>query len=275
MQPPLLYSIEAVEPHQVFHTGCRPVLVLGSDLEYYVCKYQQTGTSSNLLAREYLAAQLLRLWQLPVPDFVLMHIQPEHLPASLGLGIVRHDVPAFGSRYHRDYKEVDAFLAVIPRGQRGQFDSTGFLTIAFFDLWIGNDDRHPTNYNLLLAAGTSGYQFIPIDHNHVFHGGNQMREHHPLSFQESLLSSPLLRMLFKKGELSHGQRHLQALEKEWYLRHLRCKDALSAILASLPAEWRIDIAKTEAELQSFLFSDQWFEQCWQSFLYHLQQANRP
>lgn len=266
----LLKSIEEVELHHVYNTGCRPLLVHCNDLEYYVCKYNNSFGSADRLLREYIAGSFLQRWNIPVPDFNLVQLQQEHIPSSLGIGRVNFDCPCFGSLYNRSYKEVDVFLSGMSDHQKRKFSfPENFLAIAFFDIWASNDDRHQINYNLLISSQQSGYIFVPIDHESCFHTGNQGRENYTLSWDESLLSSPLLTRLFKIPELT-DQTFLAGLKSKWYLCSRSCKSSLHEILSSVPQEWLINPAGIEGEIISFMFSDEWFEECWKTFLEHIQ-----
>jgi len=266
----LLQSIEEIEPHQVFNTGCKPLLVHCNDLEFYVCKYNTGHASAEKLLREYIAAAFLRTWNLLVPAFNLVRLKQEHLPPSLGVSIVNFECPCFGSLFNRNFKEVDVFLSEMSVSQRRRFTSPEeFLAIAFFDLWISNEDRHSGNYNLLLSANEEDWHFVPIDHESCFHTGNQQRENYTLSWEESLLSSALLTKLFKISTLT-DQTFLAGLRSNWYLCSQSCKSLLPALLNNTPDKWLINKEKFHEDVVSFMFSEKWFEECWQTFLGHMQ-----
>jgi len=265
-----LASISAIEPQNVYDTGCKPILVHCSDLEFYVCKYNNLPGPGNKLAREYIVASFLKLWELRVPDFAIVRIDAAHLSNSLGIGKVNTDCPAFGSWYNRNLKEVDRYLAEMSPLQRRKFpDKWEFLAIAFFDLWVSNEDRNDNNYNLLISLEHDGYHFIPIDHASCFHTGTQDKPNYALSREESLLSSPILTKLFKPDQLG-DEGFLKSLHEIWYLCSVSCELRLPEIINSLPNEWVSDKENLEQQLKNYIFKAGWFEECWQTFLEYIQ-----
>ena len=265
--PKYLQSIEQVEPHQIIQTGCEPILVFCDNLEYYVCKYNTTGGSANMLFREFVAASFLKIWGLQVPDFALVNLQNQHNPESKGN--INNQMPCFGSLHNNEYREVDAFVGEMSNTQRAKFaDKIDLLKIALFDYWVSNEDRSFNNYNLLLHLTENKYQILPIDNGSVFHTGNQDKQNYTLSEAETLLTSPFLFSLFKNTD-SIDNETIIALEDYYYFCTERCKLALQEILTHIPPQWLIDKQKEYDNLVQFLFQDSWLKECWQTFITQL------
>lgn len=264
---PHLHSIEKVEIY--FETGCTPLLVHCTDLNFYVCKYNTGNSTANTLCREFIAAAFLKLWALQVPDFSFITIKPHHKPDFPHN--VNSDQPCFGSRFNNEYKEIDAFLQEMSLSQKQKFMKEDYLTIAFFDLWVGNDDRYHRNFNLMLKAIDNEYYFVPIDHNAVFHNGNESRENYVLSYEETLLSSPLMHSLFKIKDLTKNYDIASLLDK-WYLYIQSCKLALTDVLSQMPVEWQVDNTEENNNLVQFLFKESWFTECKNTFIEYLQRT---
>jgi hypothetical protein len=72
-----LDSIEAVDT--VYETGCRPLLVQESDLNFYVCKYHTSGSSADKLFREYIAASFAKECGICVPENSAVTLYKEYL----------------------------------------------------------------------------------------------------------------------------------------------------------------------------------------------------
>jgi hypothetical protein len=260
-----LQSIEQVE--KVFDTGDKPLLIHCTDLEFYVSKYNSTAGTANLLFREFMTASFLKLWALQVPDFAIVTLQPHHNPTNGRY--INNAMPCFGSMYNNEYRELDAFINEVSQAQRGRFNNTfDLLKITLFDYWVSNEDRNHNNYNLMLKMEDKSYQFIPIDGGAVFHTGNQNRENHTLSIEESLISSPLFQNLII-AETSFNAEIIANLKEIYYFYIQRCKSQLQNIINDVPEEWQISKPAEAINLDIFLFNPNWIEECWTTFLEHL------
>lgn len=261
----LLNSIELIEPRHVYRTGTNPLLVHCSDLNYYISKYNRTNTIAYKLAAEYLSSSFLRLWNLRVPPFNLVHIRDEDLNAATGIGLIKIVQPCFGSMRLNDAIEVSEYYNELSQAQYRKFtDKTEFLSIGFFDIWIGNDDRNVNNFNLLISGEDDGQHFVPIDHGDCFHTLNHSLENYPLTEQESILTSPILNKLFKGSELN-SEEFLAQLKESWYLCIERCKANLKELIDDIPEQWLIPKEEFYSELMVFLFDEGWFDTCFQTF----------
>ncbi|MBK8487010.1 MAG: hypothetical protein IPN31_00410 [Bacteroidetes bacterium] len=265
-----LSSIELIERHHVLETGTRPLLVHCSDFNYYICKYNRTKTIAYKLATEYLAASFLKLWDLYIPPFNLIQIQNRHLNAETGIGIIKIDQPCFGSMRLKDAAEVSEYYNEISAAQSRKFaDKTEFLTIAFFDIWISNDDRNINNYNMLIVNENDGQHFVPIDHGDCFHTVNHHLQNYPITEIDSILSSSILSKLYKASEL-RNEGFLAALIDRWYFCSESCKANLEDLIQEIPDEWLIPKEKYYEEINTYLFSEKWFETCIQTFREYIQ-----
>lgn len=264
----LLTSIEEVD--FFYDTGRKPLLVHCSDLNYYVTKYQVGNSSADYLLREYIAASFLKIWKLPVPDFSLIKLKKEHVPRSLGIHNINFDYPCFGSKYSRELKEVDYFTNQMSEYQSDKFqEKEKLLSIAFFDIWMANEDRNPNHSNLMIGIDQKGNYFVPIDHGECFNSGNIHMPLSPLTEEETLILSPLIPKLFTKSELGN-QKSLSSLRQMWYLYSQSCKQNLQKILKEVPAEWLIQTEKIHESVNTHLLTDAWFEESHDTFLQHLQ-----
>jgi len=265
-----LKSIEAIEPHHIFNTNTKPVLVHCNDLNHYVCKYSRGSVSASRLFREYIAASFLKLWGLSVPDFAFVYIKSNHLPNHQWLSGANLEMPCFGSLHDRNYKEIDQFFFEMTEHQRRRFSNKEeFLAIAFFDIWIGNDDRNYNNFNLLYSSNEADNHFVPFDHECCFNTGNLDKGLYTLSFEDSLLSTPLLTRLFTVSKLI-DKSFIENLRTRWYLCTESCRKKIKYILKRIPSEWLIDTSKELDDLNKYLLTEVWFEECIQAYREHLQ-----
>lgn len=263
-----LQSIEQVEI--VFDTGDKPVLVHCNDMNFYVCKYNRTTGRANLLFREFLCASFLKLWNLKVPNFCIVNLQKHHNP-SQNLNI-KNEIPCFGLQHNNEFKEVDAFTNEMSKTIKSKFkELDDLILLALFDFWISNDDRNHNNYNLMLSLVNNEYQFIPIDGGAIFHTGTQNRENYPITEDESLLFTPLFTNLLLPNSLITTE-YLVSLKEKYYFCSRKCKEELLNILQQIPAEWQIQAEQEVENLNSFLFSDEWLTESFNTFETHLKQT---
>ncbi|MBN2776867.1 MAG: hypothetical protein JXR36_04460 [Bacteroidales bacterium] len=256
-------SITEIKPEDCYQTnGSRPVKVLCSDLNYYICKYFAGVGFASSLFNEYLAASFLKLWNLQVPDFAIVEIDSQHI-VQTSLPKQYFNKPCFGSLYHGNYPEVDKFMIdnkCLKKDNKTALYS--FLKIGIFDIWMCNEDRNFNNFNMLYNQKEN--VFVPIDHVFSFNGNNLDREHYPISDNESIIDSPFLSGFFS--------RNLQQLKLDIRLEILNdfnfcvklCNEQLENIINSTPLEWNPQPEYLRQRLQ-FLFSKDWTKQCENQF----------
>ena len=264
----MLKSIEKVEI--IFDTGQNPILVHANDLNFYVCKYNTSSFSANMLFREWMCSSFLKLWKLNVPEFDFIKLKEHHNPD--GIQKINNEMPCFGVLYNNEYREIDAFISGMSSAQRRKFSTKiDMLKIALFDYWLSNDDRNHNNYNLMLHLKDGNYKIIPIDGGSVFHTGTQDKGNYTLSTDESILSSPLLSSLFSKKELCNSDL-LNGLSEYYYICIQNCKQLLKEIINQAPPLWQINKQTEIQNLEQFLFKDNWITEVWETFTQHLQIA---
>lgn len=268
-----LNSIQEI--HKEFETtGSHPVEVLCAGIEgmgNYICKY--SPVPANRLFREFLANQFLLLWGIKAPEAVFVNIEEEHIPNNLSDRVQPRffRIPTFGVRSYKDAKEVDEIIKGFSDYFVNQIDRIDLLKIALFDLWLGNEDRHQGNYNLLIVSGqenTSPY-FMPIDHTEIFNSGNIEYEITMLNFEETLIYSDVFAHFCKMSpKLLKEIDQIIVDFKKWTTS---CNDSLNKILADVPEKWEIDIQFIKSYLEKYIFLDQWLKNVENTYRKYIQQ----
>lgn len=250
--------------------GSQPVRVMCDDLEEYVCKYNRShGKSADRLFREYMGACFLKEWNLLVPDFVFVEINEEHIGDNNELNPSFFTTTCFGSKFSRNFKEVDKFLSNIEVNDRKSFPNRfDYLKIALLDVWMSNDDRNYNNFNLLIDIENSN-SFVPIDHENIFNTGNLNRGLYLISESDSIICTPVTRSLFAKREL-HDSIKLNQIKEDYYLCIENCRDNLNNILEQTPHDWLVNIDLEKEMMLNELFNSDWIEQVYSEFLFFIQ-----
>jgi hypothetical protein len=267
-----LKSIEEIR--KVFQTtGSYPVLVHCDDLEDYVCKYD----IKNKLVNEFLAAQFLEIWNIPVPPCTIIDILPEHIPHHiLGNRIQRQmfTKPCFGSCYLTFAQDITE-LTVTMENSRTDINKiinrSDLLKIALFDIWLANNDRNQNNHNLLLNPTETGNIITAIDHTEIFDGGRLGFEMGQLTENDSILFSNAATVLLS-GNLKISEK-VRNLKEEFYICVAECGSKLTEIVEALPNEWVLDKNETREAIQrSVIDNQEWLKECERNFIEFVQLA---
>lgn len=267
----MLHSIS--QPVKIIEgTFAQPIQILCSDYLFYICKYNRFyPKQASLLINEWLGASFCRLWDLQTPESEIIIIKPEHIPANYVKHYFNH--PCFGSRMLDDV--IDLNPTVVDSLPPKKIDVEFLLKLTLFDLWLVNTDRRFDNYNLLLASNRKQqYQFYAIDHSFIFDNDSLKHGLNLLSFEESLLSSPFMRILIKNKRsdtLIKSNPLLERIEKSYYLCVDKCNIQVPIILEQMPDEWFCDHSKAQYQslLNQHLFSHRWIDGVLQEFYAYL------
>lgn len=254
------------KPERVIDTsGSRPALILCDDFEFYVCKYNRLpGTEAKKLFHELIAGRFAQLWNLSVPEFCLVNVNPDFVIGHEFLQPVFFQTLCFGSKYNQNFVEIDEFYGELSIAQKKKFSTKfDFLKIALFDIWIANEDRSFNNYNLLIDT-ENGNRFTPIDHDAIFNTGNLDKGLFLLSENETLIDTELSARLFNSRELRKMD-YLSKIKNEYYLCISHCRKNLDNILQDVPEDWNINTAIYKTLLNENTFNEKWIEDVFDHF----------
>lgn len=129
--------------------GSLPAIVEGDDFGTYVLKFRGAGQGRKALIAEIVAGEIARIIGLPVPDIVLMSLDPE-------LGRTEPD-PEIQDLLRRS-AGLNLGLDYLPGSLGfdplvGTMDPDLAARILWFDALVTNIDRTPRNTNLLVWHG--------------------------------------------------------------------------------------------------------------------------
>jgi hypothetical protein len=152
--------------------GHSPYLVLSDELEKYVLKTFKNSHDRPSIVKEFLCTSLLKCWNINTPSVATMSLSPEVLDSSYVLNNNRfsYSTSYFGSTLMENAIDLQLFISAkgkIP--SRKILNPEILLEIALFDIWIENDDRKPSNNNLLLCPENNGLLITAIDQHLLLH----------------------------------------------------------------------------------------------------------
>lgn len=248
---------------RMFTTGDNPILVTCSDMADWVCKHGRL--SSSILFSEVIGSTFAALWGLKTPQISFVNVNPDHLP-SMHLNVVQpafFNKPCFGSLYIEDSQVVDKTLLPSLKNQlfRNKIvNKIDLLKIALFDIWVGNEDRHHGNSNLLLDQTLANeYYFNVFDHGAIFNSNALAYGIQLISDNESIICSDLVQILFRKGKILTN--NVDNIVKDFYLCTLECEAQLSNILNDIPVQWGLNLQNLELQIRDNLFDADWKSDC--------------
>ena len=211
--------------------GSLPALIEADDDGLYVLKFRGAGQGPRALIAELVAGELARAASLPVPEIVLVELDPELArtePDPEIQDLIRASAdPVRGSR------GLNLALDYLPGSVT--FDPLAFQpeallasNIVWFDAFVTNLDRTPRNTNMLVWHG----KLWLIDH------GAALYFHHASSDYAASAASPFA--LIKDHVLLPFASRLD--EADALMSARLTPDRIEAIVALIPDTWLEDSA---------------------------------
>ncbi|MEN9875199.1 MAG: hypothetical protein RLZZ529_196 [Bacteroidota bacterium] len=251
------------EPTKMYMTnGSNPLLVTCSDLNEWVCKYDRFPT---YLFNELIGSEFARIWNINTPEICKIIVDIKYIPFERYPKLTpNHFIKeCFGSKLIEDSEDVnDALLSSFKdKKYRNRIvNKSDLLKIAFFDIWLCNDDRNFGNNNLLIKTDKyDDKHFYVIDHTTLFNSSHLERELAELTEDDSILNTDMARLLL--GNLKKLTKIVDNLVDSFYICTSECENNIDNILAKTPQSWDIDIPKIKGRMTSELFSEEWKKKC--------------
>jgi hypothetical protein len=177
--------VQALQHFARMRGGAQAQLVLASDGNYYIVKFQNNPQHRRVLVNEMLAHVLLRHLELPTPAAEVVEVPPELLAISPNLyietgGRRQQCAPGkqFGSRYPGDPARLPVYDYVPDALLRQVLNVDCFVGMVAFDKWVANADGRQaiffrdqvTRWRPEAAAGPGGHGLVAamVDHGFAF-----------------------------------------------------------------------------------------------------------
>jgi hypothetical protein len=153
--------------------GSLPGLVEASDDGLYVAKFRGAGQGPAALVAEIVGGELARALGLPVPELVLLDIDPQLAAAEPDPEI--QDLIAASAGINLGVDFLPGALPFTPANAAGA-DPAFAADVVWLDALITNVDRTPRNPNLLVWHGRTWL---------IDHGAALFRQHGPTPLSET------------------------------------------------------------------------------------------
>lgn len=257
--------------------GHSPLLVLGSDYEMYVAKNDKGKEPAFALINECLAAYCLNRWQIATPNVKLVNIAKELITVQDNLSINHrlhyYDIPCFGSKFVKNAVDINTLLITDKKKTYNKIlNPLDVFHITLFDTWVENDDRKPTNYNLILEPNVNKFRVLPIDNAFIF----STMSYHDLnpdygvsvSVNDHLLVSELGHLIKKNTSIDDN--FINNERDYFYLCLQRSEQGFDDFMNQVAGFYTID-KDSITNLKSFLFNEERNTKVFDEYVYRLKQ----
>lgn len=251
--------------------GHSPFLVLGDDFKSYVLKYPKNQFDKYSIIKEFLCHYFLLCWSIPTPHAVAISIPNDVLDSELIPKRVRpfiENTDCFGSELIKNPVEMQDFIVAANKTSLRQIKNPSTIfDIAIFDIWIENDDRKPSNNNILLCPADKGLYLYAIDNAYTFATLKfEELNNSSVSFSDndSILYSPLANSIINQSKIN--QEWMSIAKEKFYLCIQLVEKYFPDIIKNIPAS--LDFSNSDAStLSNFLFNKERNKQVFEQFCY--------
>lgn len=255
-----------------YETAHGPLKVLDSSYTPYVLKFPKNRFDNGSIIKEFICHFLLKSWMIPTTEIASLSVSSELLESCSFLTnrekelIENYD--CFGSKLLINAVDLMHFITADNTvAQRKIMNPSDIIKIALFDIWVENEDRKPSNNNLLLNTSGDLFEIIPIDHAYTFSSLNFEELKHRsvnFSFNDSILHSPLATSIVKKTKLD--AEFFNKYENMFYI----CIENAESFFSKNIDILSDNLAFTDEDktfLSSFLFNKRRNRLVWEEFIY--------
>lgn len=261
---------------EILTDGHSPLKVLGDDFNTYIVKNDKGQKPPFFLLNECIASSFLNIWNLHSPSTCLMEVDKGLVEELENLSIahksIYYDNKCFASQHIPNAVDLNGLVTTIDKKAYNKIiNPLEFLRLALFDTWIENDDRKPTNYNLLLATEGSKLRVVPIDHAYIL---NSIGYEHlnpttyfPIS-NEHLLVSDFGRMI--KHYYPTNEKFIKESEQYFYICTEQCAQQFDTLVEELSIHFNFEVEYMKP-LKEYLFHKDRNRRVFEEFVYRLTQ----
>lgn len=255
--------------------GHSPLLIIGNDFKKYVAKNGKGQNPPVAIINECLGNHFLNCWQILTPYFSLVRFNQDLIRAGNYSSMHRpwfYDSWTFGSEYLENVIEVNEFTFNQSKRTYNRFlNPRDFFRIALFDTWLENDDRKPSNYNLLFQIIDNQYKIIPIDQAYIFSTMDYENLNPDLfspSYNEHILVSELAYLLKKNTQINDD--FISQEKQYFYFCVQKCAETVDNFIAELSNFIELT-SENVNKIKDFLFHKKRNKKVFEEFIFRLKQ----
>jgi len=254
-----LKYLDAISFLKEIHTdGHSPLLVLTNDFNAYYIKHTKGHNPATYLINEFLCHYLLIIWNLNSPDISAVNVDKNILPDTLSKyhKLYFYDNITFGSKKMDNVVEMNEFVKINNKNDFNKFKNPDdLIKLCLFDIWVENDDRKPTNPNVLFDLSGEKIDIIAIDNAFTFSSMNYdtlYKQGVAQSVNDNLLYTDFVKKIYTY--IRNQKEWANGIEKYFYLCIEDCKKSFYEIADNIPESLGFT-QDLQEHLYSFLFND--------------------
>lgn len=238
--------------------GNSPIVALGDDYELYIVKNSKNKNPASDIINEVIGYYLLRAWEIPVPPCAIMEVNPDLLLSEYSKHNhkpIFYSKPLFASKQIIS-NDLNLFFEVNKRKDYNKFiNPLTIFKIGLFDIWVENDDRKPTNNNILFEAINGLNKIVAIDHSFIFstmdYDDLDPSVFSPI-YNDNILCTNFATSLKKFKNKNPKWREID--EQDFYLCIEKSKKLFDIIYKNIPKSWGYS-EQNHNNLFNFLFDN--------------------
>jgi hypothetical protein len=248
--------------HEVRTDGHSPLLVIADDFKKYIIKSTRGQSPSYNIINEFLCGYLLKLWEIPVPEFAALTLNPDLLAGRAFSDFHKphfYQNITFGSRCLDTAIEMGTYLRIHNRiDLRKLHNASDLIKIGLFDIWIENTDRKPTNNNILISIAGNHLTINAIDHAFTFDSlsySDLNTEYIVNTWNDNILETDLAKDILTILKKDHvWSDWVRQFEDKYYLCIENCQQNYDSIVTFIPDELGFDTDLSKY-VHDFLFNE--------------------
>lgn len=228
---------------EIHTTGNSPVKVITEDYEMYLAKNSKSKNPACDMINELLANRFLKLWNLITPEMAILDFSQDLLLPKYSKNYhkpVFYSKPLFGSKWEENAIDSNNFFNLKSKYSHKDFSNPmDIFKIGLFDIWVENDDRKPTNHNLLFIENNENqFDIVAIDHSYIF----STMEYKSLLAEDFC---PIANENILVTDLAKSLKNIKCQNRKWdvedkdyfYLCISECEKYFDNIIRCIPEEW--------------------------------------
>lgn len=272
----MLKEVSAITYLRDFPTdGHKPILVLADDNNKYVIKPVKNINFDYSIYNEILCHFLLRKWKLNTPDIALVKVQKEISTNSINASSYKKSAYNnffFGSYFYENSIELTAYLSFNKKiDYKKLINPEKLIDLGLFDIWVENDDRKPSNYNIILSPENDRFELLAIDNALTFSSLDYQKlnpNYISNSVNDNVLYSEIGKKIIKN--IKPNAKWVSHKKDLFYLWIENCNKDFDEIINNITPFYSIDKIDLE-KLKAFLFNEQRNNLVFQDFISRIKQ----
>jgi len=242
---------------EIYTEGHSPLEIIADDYKIYFIKSAQNQNPCFYIINEFLCHYLLKCWHIPTPSIAAISLDPILIHEGLSDRHKKHfyEQLCFGSQSIKDPIDLNAFFNANSRPSLNRFLNPEILfKIALFDIWVENDDRKPSNNNIILQPVKGKLNILALDHAFTFSSMGYLdlnSEFVASSFNDTILLSAIGQSIKSKTKIN--KKWVKEANENFYLCISNCEKKFTKISKCIPEHFGFDL-RLQEKLHSFLFN---------------------